>query len=238
MPALSRTFDASPREHQKVVRETRPVRLASFFQMQPLWRVQVSSREVIRESSIGSHPAGTRGRLPYWFFQRVVGEQLELRSPGGYATFVSPHDICTVVPKPALIVHAMPRARFLQRSAMPLSARQQAPSDGWYAPAHVLYGRKDRFGHVQFVVSFIDPQLNGPENQPFAAPLRDDERARLEALARRTVMPIQGPGRANESADHGVSRAEDRSRRAVSELIAAALRGDDLRVGELMAVDA
>lgn len=218
--------------------QTRPVRLASFFQMQPLWRVQVNSREAIRESTIEPPSPGARAQLPYWFFQRVVGEQVELRTPGGYAALVSPQDICTVVPRPVVTVQAMPRARFVQRSAMPLSARQQPPADDWYAPAHVLYGRKDRFGHVQFVVSFVDPQLNGPDNQPFAAPLRDDERARLEALARRTVMPIQGPGRANYSADHGVSKAEDRTRRAVSELIAAALRGDDLRVGELMAVDA
>lgn len=218
--------------------QNRPVRLASFFQMQPLWRVQVNSPEAIRESTIGPPSPGARARLPYWFFQRVVGEQVELRTPGGYAALVSPLEICTVLPRPVLTVQAMPRARFIERTSMPLSARQQAPAADWYAPAHVLYGRKDRFGHVQFVVSFVDRDLNGPENQPFAAPLRDDERARLEALARRTVMPIQGPGRANHSADHGLARAEDRTRRAVSELIAAALRGDDLRVGELMAVDA
>jgi len=150
--------------------------------------------------------------------------KFEVRSPGGCATFVDPLEVCSIIPSSPIQVLAMPKAVFLRRSNLPIKQRQARPPAFCYAPAHVLYAVKDRFGNARFAVRFLDENLNS-DDLPHLAPLADEDQRRIQGLARRTVMPVLGPRGANYSADHGEKAREASSERAASTFIRAALAG-------------
>jgi hypothetical protein len=194
-----------------------PLDLAAVLGLRPLDRVQLNSAWAIAETNLDAR--GPSGRqLPYYYFQRVVDGNLELRSPGGCPVSVPPTDVCDVIPSNQVCVMAMPRSVFLERLRLPRQTRQATPSPESYSPAHVLYAFKDRFGRAEAVVWFIDEVLNA--GGPFKAPLRDDEFHRFQSLAIRSRMPVCHTSRsAPWSADHGVSRSEAACRRRAQEFI-------------------
>ena len=98
--------------------------LASLLAIPPLSKVQLQSRAALRDARFDSPGVID---LPFWFFQCVVGEQLEIRSPGGFMTWVTPEDICDLVKADPIVVQAMPRHVLLERQRMPLRERQESP---------------------------------------------------------------------------------------------------------------
>lgn len=161
--------------------------LASLLAIPPLSKVQLQSRAALRDARFDSPGVID---LPFWFFQCVVGEQLEIRSPGGFMTRIAPEDICDIVKADPIVVQAMPRRVLLERLRMPLRERQQSPGPECYRPAHVLWVMKDRWARVDAAfVRFLDESLNegaGPQQ----ASLDDPSRAMLNAIARRDRMPV------------------------------------------------
>ena len=156
--------------------------LASLLAIPPLSKVQLQSRSALRDARFDSPGVID---LPFWFFQCVVGEQLEIRSPGGFMTRVAPEDICDIVKAEPIVVQAMPRHVLVERLRMPLRERQQSPCPECYRPAHVLWVMKDKWERVDAAyVRFLDESLNegtGPQQ----ASLDDPSRAMLNAIARR-----------------------------------------------------
>lgn len=207
-------------------RAARPL-LATILGIQPLWRLQINSR-VAREETRLIAPDDHGARLPYYYFQRVVDGRFEVRSSGGCAMLIDPVDVCNVIPCEPIQVQAMPRAVFLRRSRIPLSQRQARPPAFCYAPANVLYAVKDRYGNARASVLFLDDKLN-QDDMPHAVPLVDEDHARIQALARRTVMPVLGPRGASYSADHGERVREASQLRATRAFIAEALGSGGLR---------
>lgn len=202
--------------------------LAAALGLRPLDRLQINSRHEMAESKAFKGPNDRADKLPFWYFQRVVGDVLEVRSPGGYVTRVAPCDVCDVVQGVSVGVLAMPVEAFIQRSKLRIEERTAEAGAESFAPANVLYGEKDRWGRVDFFVWFLDDALN--EKKPWRAPLPATERARINGFARRTVMPIMSRAGANHSADHGLSNVEAYNRRVADLLIRAGLDG---RVGDV-----
>ena len=204
--------------------------LAATLGLRPLDRLQLVSSRAIAETTL--LPAGLRlPDLPFYYFQRVVGEMLEVRSPGGCPGFVLPQEVCDVIPGEPMLVRAMPPRVFLERQKLPLAQRQSRPGPECYAPAYVLYTLKERWGHVNAAVWFVDPALNG--EHPIYAPLTDDDRTRVERGARRTLMPVMSRTSANWSADHGVERAGAKVGRTVRQFIEAGIAGRTAEVSAL-----
>jgi hypothetical protein len=189
--------------------------------MQPLWRLQINSPAAIADSCVSAPPEG-RARLPYHYFQREVDGKFEMRTTGGQAVLVDPLEVCSVIPCDPIEVQAMPRAVFVRRSNLPIRQRQARPPAFCYAPAHVLYAVKDRFGIARAAVRFLDDNLN-EDDLPHLAPLTDDDQRRFQGLARRTIMPVLGPRGANYSADHGEKAREASQERRASAFIKSAL---------------
>ena len=122
-----------------------------------------------------------------------------------------------------IIVQAMPVHVWLRRAR----ERADAPSAADYAPARLLWARKDRWGRPEAYVDFIDQQLNAPnEGTHRIAPLGTEDQLRLTQLATRRNMPVVGRASASSSADAGEKQAAARARAVVSQLIAAAAAGD------------
>ena len=191
--------------------------------LRPLDRVQINDAAEIREMLVGRQ-MGYRDELPYFYFQRIVGNRLEVCSPNGYVTKVAPEDVCDFVAGEPVMVQAMPREKFLERSRLPLSARQGTISIEWYDEAYVLAVEKDRWGRPDRVwVQFVDSNLNGDARQ--CAPVDDASRKRLAALCRRTRMPVISKNTGGRSANAGVARAKDDARHMVSRFMKAALTG-------------
>jgi|GEM_PF-5730357 len=199
--------------------------LAAMLGLRPLDRVQLNDPHAIREMRTGAHFGDQQAELPFMYFQRVRPDGLlELRSPGGYMTTASAADICDVVPGEPVLVRAMTPTAFLSRTKLSHVERQPAPGPECYAKAHVLYVMKDRWGRVdQIFVWFVDPAHNG--DKPKAAPLHQDDRARL-ANVRRTAMPVSSNYAGNSSADHGLIGPADTARRATTLFMQAALKGE------------
>ena len=161
--------------------------LASLLSIPALSRVQVLSRRTMADASVNS-PGVLE--LPFWFFQCVVGDQLELRSPGGYMARVNFDEVCDMIPAQPLIVQAMPRATSTQRNRLPIVQRQAAPSPDLFKPAQVMWVTKDRWSRVDSVyVRFLDERLNEGET-PTAATITDECRADLNRTASRERMPV------------------------------------------------
>jgi hypothetical protein len=194
-----------------------PIPLASRLGLKPLDRVMVYSAHEIREARAFSRYADRPVELPWFYFQRVVGEQIEVRSPGGYACEISPLDVCDVIPGVPIQVRAMPLAKFIERSALPLSQRQNPADASFYAEANVLCAEKGTFGRIDFMVWFADDSLNGP--RPTRGVFEPGVGALLASRARRSTMPVSHRSTANHSADHGVSKAVAVNRHVVSNFI-------------------
>ena len=172
--------------------------LASLLAIPPLSKVQLQSRAALRDARFDSPGVID---LPFWFFQCVVGDQLEIRSPGGFMARVSPEDICDIVNADPIVVQAMPRHVHRERLRLPVIERQKCPAPECYRPAHLLWVMKDKWARVDAAfVRFLDESLNegaGPQQ----ASLDDQSRLMVNAIARRDRMPVVSrQGRASWSA--------------------------------------
>ncbi len=175
-----------------------------------------------------NHMGNSPVDLPFFYFQRTMPDgMLEVRSPGGYATFVSPHDVCDIVRGEPITVMAMPEAEFVKRVDLTPLERNVPPPATSYSEAHVLYASKDRWGRPDFFVWFVDPALN-TTGRPWRAMMGDTERKRIAGSARRTKMPVMTDTRgANHSADGGCEREADYNRSVARRFISAALTGNE-----------
>lgn len=203
----------------------RSLSLAKALGLRPLDRVQISSKHEIAEANAFSRFYDSQSEWPFFYFQRVVGDQLEVRSPGGYATLVSPHDICDILPGTPVIVQSLTPDAFMRRLKLSWKELQVPAGPECYAPANVLYATKNQWNMVEMYVWFIDGAANG--QRPWKAKIRNPERSRVERMARRTVMPVSSRSGGNHSADHGKAHAEAYDQRVASLLIGASL-GDRL----------
>jgi adenylate kinase len=109
--------------------------LASLLAIPPLSKVQLQSRAALRDARFDSPGVID---LPFWFFQCVVGDHLEIRSPGGFMARVSPEDICDIVKADPIVVQAMPRHVFNERLKLSWHERQRSLGPECYRPAHLL----------------------------------------------------------------------------------------------------
>jgi protein involved in ribonucleotide reduction len=207
--------------------------LADALGLRPLDRVQVNDKKEIREMRWDVQMGRANPDLPYWYFQRTMQDgRVEVRAPGGYATFIDPQDICDIVHGEPLEVRAMPKQEFLRRLRLPLAERNAAPRPESYAKAHVLYVSKDRWGRVdETFVWFDDPALN--EDRVWNAPVHPEDKPLVQAKARRTCMPVVGKGSANYSADHGVAAQQDTARYISLGFMRLSLRGEKAAAASL-----
>ncbi len=216
--------------------------LGSVLGLRPLDRVMIVSNSALREVALFGQQHGRQIDLPFWYFQYVDGDgHLVLRAPGGSVTAVSAHDVCDVIAGEPVKVMAMPLARWLERSRLPLAERQGMPARDCYSPASILFARRDRWGRCEYLVRFDDASLNSPgDGTTRTAPLADDDHRSLQARTRRTLMPVTSwpCGRANWSAEQGVEHARSVVRADADAFVRAALSGDKARVDELALRDA
>lgn len=205
--------------------------LASTLGLRPLDRVLINSSHEIREARAFSRFMDKPQDLPWFYFQRVVGQQLEVRSPGGYATLISPLDVCDVLPGQPLTVQAITPAAFLARITLSPTERNAGAGQNDFAEANVLFAEKDKWGRPTFNVWFTDRQLNG--KNPWRATLQDVDARQCARLARRTVMPVMSRSGASHSANHGTAQATALDARVATLFIRSALRGDSDNVSKL-----
>lgn len=154
------------------------ITLAGSLGLKPLDRVLINSTHEIREARAFSRQEDKPFELPWFYFQRVVGDKVEVRSPGGYACDISPHDICDVIPAQPITVRAMPMSKFLERISLPLSQRQCRPDSSFFSEAHVLHAEKGKFGRIDFLVWFIDESLN--TTKPVRTIIEGDQRTLVD----------------------------------------------------------
>ncbi|WP_166485940.1 hypothetical protein [Rhodoferax ferrireducens] len=218
-----------------MIQTKKPLPLALALGLRPLDRVQISSTHEIAESRAFARYNDVNQELPFFYFQRVIGDQIEVRSPGGYAALISPHDICDVIPGTTIEVQAMPSEILIQRQQLSVLARNSGPGPECFAPAHVLHASRTSRGLFEFYVWFLDPALN--EKNPWMAPLPTAERRRIEAVARRTHMPVSSRASASHSADHGREHARAHAARVASLFINAARSGRSEHASQLASVD-
>lgn len=218
-----------------MIQTKKPLPLALALGLRPLDRVQISSKHEIAECRAFARYNNANQELPFFYFQRVIGDQIEVRSPGGYAALISPHDICDVIPGTAIEVQAMPCEIFNQRVQLSALARNSGPGPECFAPAHVLYASQTTRGMYEFYVWFLDDSLNG--KNPWMAPLPTVERWRIEAMARRSTMPVSRRTSASHSADHGREHTRAHAARVASLFINAARSGRSEHASQLASVD-
>ena len=201
--------------------------LAHTLGLRPLDRVQLNSRETLREMRNDAHMGRAHEDLPFWFFQRITPDgQIEVMSPGGSTQHVRPTEICDVIKGEPIEVMAMPEAVWLQRARLPIGERQGPIPDSCYSHAYVRWVRKDRWNQLdQAYVTFHDEALNSSPTRN--SPLMDADRQKLQGLMSRRIMPVVGPGSASYSANHGASKVESDARYAVSSFIHCARTGLD-----------
>lgn len=199
--------------------------LSAGLGLRPLDRVQVISKQTLRESRLDARWASRAEQceLPWWFFQRYLeGGLLEVATPGGYLARVGPTDICDVRRSEPVIVQAMPHGVFLRR--LQASGRPNPPEAHEFSPAYVLRVSKDRWGQVDMVVvAFLDPALDGPPT--FSTPVCQASRRQLQGLATRKRMPVISRSSANYSADHGEEHRNTSVQYAAKQFVHAALSG-------------
>ncbi|CAN5329915.1 hypothetical protein BH10PSE16_BH10PSE16_28560 [soil metagenome] len=198
--------------------------LASILGLRPLDRVLINSRHEIGEARAFSKFADQPFELPWFYFQRVIGQQFEVRSPGGYATLISPLDVCDVLPGTPIAVKAITPAAFVARLSLSPAERNAGAGPPDFAEAHVLFAEKDKWGRATFCVWFTDERHNG--KHPWRATLPGADAGQCARLARRTVMPVISRSGASHSADHGTAQAAALDARVATLFIGSALRGD------------
>jgi len=206
--------------------------LATALRLRPLDRVQLMDRATLYElRDFSRMNPGRKPPPPFWFYQRTLDDGLMLlRSPGGYCAHVHPCDVADLRPRPdgPIVVQAMPVAVWMRRAA---NRNAGAPTADDYAPAHLLWARKDRWGRAEAYVYFLDPALNSPsEGTHRIAPLCDSDNRRLQQLATRRSMPVVSGSSANASADAGEVQRATQVQGMVARFIAASLAGDDAKV--------
>lgn len=167
------------------------ITLAQILDLPPLTKVQVNSKETIREASLDPRSVDP---IPWWFVQGQENGQLLLMSPGGYKHAVSPHDICDVLPSEPIIVMAMPQKTFLERLGLSPLERNATHGPHLFEPAHVKNVTKTKWGKLDQVhVQFIDPRHHeGSKTSP--SPVDDASRELLNKIANRNVMPVSKSG--------------------------------------------
>ena len=185
------------------------VTLASVLRLLPLDRLQILNRHTLAETSLCGD---VRHELPFWFFQRLTSSGLiEVRSPSGSSIEIPPSDVCDVITGKPVAVMAMPQCVFLERLKLPY---RNSPEPKCYAPAHVLYAQRSKYG-CSFVVSFQDAKLDS-SSCSFFSPLAAGEAERIRPLTTRRIMPIQEwRSTAPWSADAGRAAAETKAKRFV-----------------------
>lgn len=167
------------------------ITLAQILDLPPLTKVQVNSKETIREASLDPTSVDP---IPWWFVQGQEDGRLLLMSPGGYKHAVSPHDICDVLPSEPIIVMAMPRKTFLERLGLSPLQRSASYGSHLFEPAHVKNVTKSKWGEIDQVhVQFIDPRHN-EGSKTFACPVDDASTELLNKIASRKVMPVSKSG--------------------------------------------
>lgn len=199
--------------------------------LSPLNRVQINSKREISESCAFARYPNIIEELPYFYLQRLVGEQMEVRSPGGYCTLVSPLDVCDVIRGTPITVLAMPDAVFRQRSSLTPLQRNAAPGPECFFPAHVLFAEKDRYGFAIPSVWFVDQALN--RDRPTRGILPDAATRDFSRLASRRIMPVMSRSAANHSADSGTEVCAAHATRVTRLFIAASLAGRSSDATEL-----
>jgi hypothetical protein len=207
--------------------------LAGVLGLQPLDRLQLNDQHQIAEMAVGRR-MGQQCDLPFLFFQRVLPSGLlEVRSPGGYVTAASPEDICDLRRGAPVIVRAMPEAQFRNRLRLPVQERQKRPLDECYAPAHVLYVVRNRWGQVdQVAVWFLEAVHNS--GKPFMAPIHDDDLALVREKATRAHMPVMSATlKAPASAEKGLKLEREQAERLVRGFLKAGRSGNASAVSRL-----
>ena len=199
-----------------MMQATTQTTLAYTMGLKPLDRVMINSRHEIREARAFSRYADRQFELPWFYFQRVVGDKIEVRSPCGYACEISPLDVCDVIPGMPIKVRAMPLAKFIERSAGPLAQRQSPADASFFSEADVVCAEKGKFGRTDFLVWFADASLNA--SRPTRGVFERDQ-GPLSSCARRSRMPVSQRTAAKHSADHGVSNAASVNRHVVATFI-------------------
>lgn len=207
-----------------------PMSLASVLGLRPLDRLQVSNSLTIREFRNEAHFGGglaPESDLPFWYFRRVVGDQLEVSSPGGYVCRVAPSEVCVILPGTVVPVMAMTKSQFLAWGNLSSSAKNTISDDkkaSFYSAAYVIGAQQGRFGFC-FEVEFVDAALK--HDRTTFSPLSDASRRFAESMAKRTIMPIASSRAVNfSSANKGVLAARDKAKRAVSLFFRASLNGN------------
>ena len=197
--------------------------LCTVLGLRPLDRVQINSRREITECTAFARFTNTPQDLPWWFFQRVVGDMLEVRSPGGYAALVTPQDICDVIQSTPIRTLAMPRANFIARLRNRSGGSAHHDDSNAYAPASVLHATKNRWGQAEFRVLFDDESFN--DSATWIAPIATAEHARRAPLGCRRNMPVSGSRGASYSADAGQQTRHDFHKRVATVFVQAARAG-------------
>lgn len=195
--------------------------LASLLAIPPLSKLQLQSQAVLRGAVLDS-PGFLE--LPFWFSQCVVGDELEIRSPGSYVARVRPGDVCDLVQADPVVVQAMPRHVLVQRQRLPVRERQAEPGPECYRPAYLMWVMKDRWNRLDAAfVRFLDETLN-EEAGPQQAPLDTASNQLLRSIARRDRMPVASrAGRASWSAVTRELATHREARKASREFFEAAL---------------
>ncbi|WP_199031417.1 hypothetical protein [Ralstonia sp. ASV6] len=204
--------------------------LAQMLDFKSLDRLQINNAATIRDLVIDRQVYGIRApELPFLFHQRVLPDgRIEARTPAGTAVHVDVVDVCDVIQGQPMLVRAMTKRSFLDRLSLPLEERGKPPGDECFHPAYVMWVSKDRWGHVDARVWFVDEALNADAfNSPyFIAPLHQGDRAAVQAAARRTRMPVQCVRfSGGVSADQGVRAAGDLARAVVAGFMRSSLKG-------------
>ena len=195
--------------------------LADLLSIPPLSRVQLNSRAIIREATLFTRGPG---EPPFWFFQCVIEDMLELRSPGGFMVRVAPTDVCDIVTAEPLIVQAMPKEVFIDRLKLPLRDRSCVPTPECYSPAQVMWVTKDKWHRVDSVfVRFLEDRHNEGIST-WSAPVTVASRDLLNQVARRDRLPVADlSSKASWSALNRERPEQREARKAIDAFFCAAL---------------
>ena len=207
-----------------------PINLAKVLGLQPLDRLQLSNAQSLRRFRDEAHMTRTGPRqsaapdLPYWFFRRIVGDELEVSSPSGYVARISPSEVCDILKGFPVCVLAMTKSSYVAwNSLLPAQRREkftQGATNDYYSPAKIIGAQKGVFG-FSFEVLFDDEALNADRST--FSPLTDESQKFAVAHAKSTIMPISGGF--GYSADKGVALGRDKAQAMAKAFYAAALGG-------------
>lgn len=198
-----------------------PYQLGAALGLRPLDRVQVNNRSCQQRSRYSNQLTGKHEPLPFWYFLFTEGDgRLVLRTPAGSEYLVDPLDVCDTLPGQPLVVRAMPEQCWLRWLSLRKSSAPAPPE--FFAEAHVVYVRKDRWNRVENVsVRFLDPALNcRTDGRSRLAVLAEGELVRIAPFVNRNRMPVLTPSfGGNYSAEQGVQAAATRIRGRVRRFI-------------------